>query len=56
MPNKKSNEVIYGIIDYSRDHCGLLDLTGRFPLKSAKSNEYILVAHSYDTNTITSTP
>ena len=49
--NVRTNEVVYAIIDTKAD-LAYMDLTGRFPYKSSKGNEYILVAYHYDANAI----
>ena len=33
-----------------------MDLTGRFPHCSSRGNEYVLIAHDYDSNGILGTP
>ena len=33
-----------------------IDLTGRFPYKSSRGNEYILIAYHYDSNAILGLP
>ena len=35
---------------------GYMDLTGCFPTKSARGNQYILIAYYYDANTIYAHP
>ena len=54
-PNIKTNEVIYAIFDSSSKGLAYIDLTGRFPYRSAQGNEYILVGYHYDANAILST-
>ena len=43
--------MVYAIIDQKED-LAYMDLTGRFPYKSSKGNEYVLVAYHYDANAI----
>ena len=54
-PNLKTNEVIYSIIDSPPTCLSYIDLTGRFPYKSTRENEYILVGYHYDANAILAT-
>ena len=53
--NVKTNEVLYYIFDSSHDGLAYIDLTGRFPYRSARGNEYILVGYHYDANAILAT-
>ena len=50
--NKKTNEVICSVIQTNTTELGFTDLTGRFPYRSSRGNEYILVAYNYDGNCI----
>ena len=54
--NIATNEVIYSIFDSSTKGLGCIDLAGRFPYKSARGNEYILIAYYYDANKILCEP
>ena len=51
-PNTKTNEVCYALIDMESESVGYMDLTGRFPKRSSRGNQYILVAYHYDGNYI----
>ena len=51
MPNKASHKVYTKIIHVAT-HKIATDLTGRFPVRSSKGNQYILVAYEYDSNSI----
>ena len=51
-PNIKENHVIYTLIESSSKGMGYIDLMGRFPFRSAKGNQYIMVAYHYDANAI----
>ena len=51
-PNLKTNDVIYTLVESSPKGLSYIDLTGRFPFKSAKGNQYILVAFHVDANAI----
>ena len=54
-PNIKRNEVTYALFESSPTGLAYIDLTGRFPYRSARGNEYILVGYHYDANAILST-
>ena len=50
-PNIKSKEIMHAIVDLK----GLVaygDLTGKFPYRSTRGNQYILVGYNYDANHI----
>ena len=52
-PNHKTNEVAYHIFGTSSKHGkAYMDMTGRYPHKSQRGYEYILVAYHYDANAI----
>ena len=51
-PNVKQNKVIYMRFDSSPTSLSYVDLTSIFPYRSARRNEYILVAYHYDANEI----
>ena len=51
-PNTKSNDVVYALMPADRSTLGYLDLPGRFPYRSARGNEYIVVGLYLDTNNI----
>ena len=53
--NKKTNDIIYHLYD-SSEGVGYTDLTGRFPYRSSRGNEYIMVAYNYDANAILAEP
>ena len=52
-PNKKSNNIIYSIIEHTQKGIGYIDLPGQFPFISASGTRYLLIAYNYDGNTIT---
>ena len=54
-PNEKTQEVIYSLFESDKE-LGYMDLTGRFPYKSSRGNEYIMVAYCYDGNAILAQP
>ena len=55
-PNIKRNEVLYSLVESSPSGLSYIDLTGRFPYRSAQGNEYILVAYHYNANAILAQP
>ena len=55
-PNVKTNDVCYLLVENNPKNMGYIDLTGRFPSKSAKGNQYIIVAYHYDANAIYAHP
>ena len=56
VPNNKSNEVMYVIINREEISTAYQDLTGRFPQRSSRGNEYILIGYHYDANCILGIP
>ena len=54
-PNIKQHEVVYAVIQ-DTDIKAYTDLTGRFPYKSSRGNEYLLVGYHYDSNAILAQP
>ena len=56
VPNKKTQDVMYMVINKSEVCTAYTDLTGRFPCKSSNGNEYILVGYHYDANCILGIP
>ena len=54
-PNIKTNNVMYTLLS-SKDGKGYMDLTERFPYRSASGNEYIMIAYNYDANAILAHP
>ena len=55
QPNIKQHEVVYAIIQ-DNDISVYTDLTGRFPYRSSRGNEYLLVGYHYDANGILAQP
>ena len=51
-PNTKTHDIIYILYHQEPKNIGYIDLTGRFPYKSGKGNQYILVAYHVDANAI----
>ena len=48
----KINKVAYVLINKDNIKTAYQDLTGRFPIKSSRGNEYILIGYHYDANCI----
>ena len=55
-PNVRTNEVAFQLVPTSKIGKAYMDLTGKFPSKSAHGNQYILVAYNYDANAILAEP
>ena len=53
---KKINQVAYILIDKNNIKTAYQDLTGRFPIKSSRGNEYVLIGYHYDANCILGHP
>ena len=52
-PNVKTNEVLCMLVQTKQESGkAYIDLTGRFPIRSARGNQYILVGYHYDANAI----
>jgi hypothetical protein len=50
--NCKTNEVAYIVVDRKQLCTAYTDLTGRFPQRSSRGNEYVLIGYHYDGNSI----
>ena len=48
----KDNAVAYILINKDDNSIGYIDTTGRFPQRSGRGHEYILVGYHYDGNAI----
>ena len=55
LPNIKTKEVVNAIVDL-KDLVAYGDLTGKFPYKSSRGNQYILVGYHHDANNIQGIP
>ena len=55
-PNLKTNAVAYILVNKTDMVTAYQDLTGRFPYKSSRGNEYILIGYHYDANCILGHP
>ena len=55
IDNKKTNDVMYYVYD-SGNGVAYTDLTGKFPYRSTRGNNYIMVAYNYDANAILTEP
>ena len=53
-PNVKTHDVVYAVT--TKEGKAFMDLTGRFPYRSSRGNEYILIAYHYDSNAILGLP
>ena len=51
-PNIKTNDVVYAVINRNEICTAYTDLTGRFPMRSSRGNQYISVEYHYDGNYI----
>ena len=51
-PNNKTNDICAIITPFNTKERAYSDLTGRFPYKSSRGNEYLLVVYDYDSNAI----
>ena len=52
IPNVKTYESAASLIPFSTTPTAYQDLTGRFPHKSSRGNEYLLVVYDFDSNAI----
>lgn len=52
----RTSDVLATIVPFKERNTAYSDLTGRFPHKSSRGNEYILVVYDYDSNAILTTP
>ena len=55
IPNLKTDQVVYAITSTTDESKAYSDLTGRFPFRSLRGNNYFLAAYHYDANAILST-
>jgi hypothetical protein len=55
-PNKKSYQASAKLIEFNTKNTGYGDLTGRFPHKSSRGNQYLLIIYDYDSNAILAEP
>jgi hypothetical protein len=55
-PNLKSFEAYAQIIPFVAKNTAYHDLTGRFPHRSARGNEYLLIVYDHDSNSILQSP
>ena len=51
-PNIKTHDVIYALVEHNKDNMGYFYLTGRSLFRSARGNQYIVVAYHYNANNI----
>ena len=55
-PNLKTHEICAMLFPFSSKELAYADLTGRFPYRSTRGNQYILVIYDYDSNVILAEP
>ena len=55
-PNVKSNNVMTMVILFSSKEISYGDITGSFPFKSSRGNQYIYILYDYDSNSILAEP
>ena len=48
----KTRDVIYAITTYNEKEVAAADLTGRFPYKSSRGSQYVMIMYHYDPNVI----
>ena len=56
MPNERTNDVIAVITPFKQSRQAYSDQTGKFPYKSSRGNEYLLIVYDYDSNAILAEP
>ena len=52
VPNVRTHSVVFATLWIRAPDFASLDLTGRFPYRSSRGNEYMMVAYHYDANAI----
>ena len=55
-PNVKTHDILYHITQLGPTDTAYTDLTGRFPYRSSRSNEYLLIGYDFDANAILAIP
>ena len=50
--NEKTNHVYYALVDPEEISTGYIDLTERFPKKSSRGNEHIMITYHFESNHI----
>ena len=56
LPNKRTQQVVYSVINRQDLITAYKDLTGRFPIRSAAGSEYIMIGYHYDASCILGHP
>ena len=51
-PNNKTNDIYAAIVPFHTKTTAYADLTGKFPYRSSRGNQYFLVIYDYDSNAI----
>ena len=54
-PNAKTHDVVYHITQLGPTNKSYIDLTGRFPYRSSRDNEYFLIGYHFEANAILAT-
>ena len=52
QPNKNTHDVAYAIVKRTREIIAYINFSGKFPYKSLKGNQYMLIDYHYDANLI----
>ena len=55
-PNARTHNVCYTLLDHDDLSTAYMDTTGKFPQKSSRGHEYILIGYHYDANLIYGIP
>ena len=56
MPNVRTHDVLAVITPFKETRQAYSDQTGKFPYKSSRGNEYLLIVYDYDSNAILAEP
>ena len=56
LQEQKTDDIIYALTTYSEKEVAAADLTGRFPYRSSRGNQYVMVMYHYDSNVIWGVP
>ena len=56
LQEQKTNDIICALTTYSEKEVAAADLTGRFPYRSSRGNQYVMVMYHYDSNVIWGVP
>ena len=53
---QKTKDVIFAITQYSEKEVAAADLTGRFPYRSSRGHQYVMIMYHWDCNVIWGQP